>query len=1580
MAPLGRERASALPAGTVIPADASSKGLFGALKSWPLIAVHGVLTSDGRVMSYGTRETGQQTGYFIYDVWDPSDDSHLTLPNNTLTDIFCSSQILLPGGNSIVINGGDNWTGSGTTNGPNNNSNVFDIATNTLTRGNNMNRQRWYSSSTMLLNGEVYIQGGSGGTDFPEVRGADGSYRLLSGAGTGAFDFMYPRNFIAPDGRVFGFESNGKMYYVDTSGNGAITQAGQFAGATAGSDASAAMFAPGRILQYGGNSNQAIVIDINGASPSVTPTGSLLRQRRLSTAVVMADGQVVATGGSRVWNEMTDVSYEAEIWNPQTGQWTAGALAQKARLYHGNGLLLPDATVLVFGGGAPGPQNNTNAEIFYPPYLFTGAGTEAARPVIASAPAVVDVGRTVQVTVTSGRPVSRVTFVKTGSATHGWNMEQRFVDLPFNAQGGALSVQIPGRASDVPPGTWMMFVIDDAGVPSAAKLVRVNVAGALNVATRPVLTAPANQNTIASAAASLQLVATDPNGDTLRYSASGLPSGLSIDAATGLVSGAPATPGTYSVVFAASDGVNSASATVTWTVTAVAPLVLNPTPAAAPSVVGSAATFNASATGLNVRYRWDFGDGTPLTDWSSTGAVSHAYVKAGVYYATVIATDDRGIEQRQTILHNAYLALTANAPVMSANLVLEARSGTNARLWIANPDNDTVSVFDAVTRARLAEVAVGAAPRTLAIAPDGSVWVVNKKGASITVISASTLAVTRTIALPRGSQPYGIAMARTSGSALVATEAGGTLLKISTTGFSIAATLAVGANPRHVAVAADGSTAYVSRFITPPLPGEATAAVQTSANGQTVGGELLVVDSNAMSVLRTVVLAHSNVPDAENQGRGFPNYLGAAAISPDGTQAFVPSKQDNLLRGGARDGLMLNFQNTVRAISSRIDLAAQREDAPARIDHDNASMASAAAFDPLGVYLFVALETSREVAVLDAHNRNQLMRIDVGRAPQGLVVSPDRRTLYVHNFMDRTVGVFDLSPLVQQGIAAATPVATLQAVGTEKLAANVLAGKQLFYDARDTRLARDRYMSCASCHNDGGHDGRVWDLTSQGEGLRNTANLRGRAGAQGHLHWSNNFDEVQDFEGQIRTLAGGTGLMSDAQFNTGTRSQSLGDRKAGVSADLDALAAYVASLNSFEPSPARVADGSLSAPAAEGKLVFAALNCASCHAGTAFTNSAANNPANVGTIKPTTGQRLGGAITGIDVPTLRDVWATAPYLHDGSAATLEAAVRAHNNVSVVDADLPRLVAYLREIGSDEATAPVNGSLGLIASYFNNLTLGGTPALTRNEAVDFDWGAGSPGTGVNADNFSVRWTGKLVVPTTGAYGFQTESDDGVRLWINGVQLVNNWTDHSPTLNTGAAINLTAGQQVNVVMEYYERGGGAVARLRWQPPGATAFAAVPATQLVPAVVAVPSAPGLVGQYFNNTTLSGTAALQRSEAVDFGWGTAAPATGVNADNFSARWTGTITIPTTGSYKLRTVSDDGVRLWVNGTQRINNWTDHGTTNNTTTTLTFTAGQRVPVTLEYYEKTGGAVMRLQWLKPGTSSYVAIPIASLNGN
>ncbi len=137
-----------------------------------------------------------------------------------------------------------------------------------------------------------------------------------------------------------------------------------------------------------------------------------------------------------------------------------------------------------------------------------------------------------------------------------------------------------------------------------------------------------------------------------------------------------------------------------------------------------------------------------------------------------------------------------------------------------------------------------------------------------------------------------------------------------------------------------------------------------------------------------------------------------------------------------------------------------------------------------------------------------------------------------------------------------------------------------------------------------------------------------------------------------------------------------------------------------------------------------------------------------------------------------------------------------------------------------------GTGGLLATYFNgtNLdydTVPARPVLTRTERVNFDWGTGSPLAGtVNADNFSVRWVSSDVAPSTGTYTFQTVADDGVRLWVNGTQVINDWTQHPPTARTGT-INLTAGGPLNIRLEYFEAGGGASVSLSWKRPGDAAF---------------------------------------------------------------------------------------------------------------------------------------------------------------
>ena len=1432
---LTRLSLSAALLATTAPAAANNTiGAWSSVKPWPLIAVHAVLMPDGRVLTYGSTASGQQTAIFIYDVWDPSaglDAGHLTLPNNTGTDIFCSSQVVLPSGNQVFIAGGDNWTGSSTTNTGNNNSNLFNFGTNTLTRQNNMNRARWYSSSITLLNGETYIQGGSGGTDFPEIRSTSGIFRLLTGANTGSLDFMFPRNFVGPDGRVFGYDSAGRMYYVNTNGTGSVTMAGQFSGPT-GSDSSTAMFRPGRILQFGGNTNGALVIDINGATPQVSTTGSLSSRRRLVNATILADGKVLATGGSDVWNELIGVNYSAEIWNPATGVWTRGANEVRSRMYHSTAILMQDASVLVLGGGAPGPEVNTNVEVYYPPYLYNAAGGFAARPVIASAPSTIDVGETFAVDLGSSAVISRVVMIKSTSASHSFNMDQRFVELTFQQNGARLVAQAPTRAVDAPPGYYLLFVLNSAGTPSVAPIVRVPVAPVANPALTPVLQNPGNQTGQAGTAVSVQLSATDPNGDTITYGASGLPPGLFVDTSTGTITGTPSAAGTFNVVVTATDGVNTDSKSFVWTIAQGPPFVLNTPPPPAPALAGSTVTFTASVTGgAGIQYQWDFDDGTPATPFSSSATIQHQYAQPGIYYVMVTARDAGGTMQSTTFVQLVHWPLTANRPAISGNIAFDDRPTGVDRVWVVNQDHDSVSAFNAGTYAKLATITVGTSPRALAVRTNGEVWVTNKASATISVIDSASLAVARTITLPFASQPFGIVADPTGNSMYVALEGLGRVLKLDAATGSVLATVDVGSNVRHLSLTGDGARIYASRFITPPLPGESTAAVQTTVGGQPVGGEVVVVNAAAMSVLSTIVLRHGDKPDFENQGRGIPNYLGALAISPDGRTAWVPSKQDNIKRGTHRDGLDLNFQNTVRAISSRVDLASGAEDDAHRIDHDNAGVATAIAFDRLGVYLFVALETSRQVAVIDAHRGSEVFRFGVGRAPQGLALSADGNRLFVNNFMDRTVSVYDLSELLTEGIATATLVATKLSHSGEKLSAEVLQGKRLFYDAQDTRIARDGYISCASCHNDGGHDGRTWDLTGFGEGLRNTVNLRGRAGAEGFLHWSNNFDEVQDFEGQIRNLAGGSGLMANADFNAGTRSQPLGEPKAGLSADLDALAAYVKSLNTFASSPQRNADGTLSAAATAGRTVFIAKNCAGCHGGSAFTQSASNNPEDVGTINADSGNRLGGPLTGIDVPTLRDVWATAPYLHRGSAATLGDAIRAHSGVSVTDTELANLVAYVAQIGGQEAAPGAgvpNTGTGLMGRYYNNTTLTGIPVLERTEKVNFTWSA-SPGPGVSENSFSVRWTGFVEATLTGNFQFQTRSNAGVRLWIDGNLVIDNWTGHATVNDATGDIALTKNQRYSVTMEMYDTTGTAVAKLYWKRPGQTTFTTAPATRL-------------------------------------------------------------------------------------------------------------------------------------------------------
>jgi YVTN family beta-propeller protein len=791
----------------------------------------------------------------------------------------------------------------------------------------------------------------------------------------------------------------------------------------------------------------------------------------------------------------------------------------------------------------------------------------------------------------------------------------------------------------------------------------------------PVVTNPGNQVAVRGTPVSLQILASDPENDNLSYAAAGLPAGLTIGASTGLIAGIPTVSGSESVSISVSDG-KSPPVTTNFTWLVSPPLSL---PSTSGPIVSSGASVNytISATGGNaVRYKWDFGDGSAGTNFSSTPGVSYTYTKPGRYLVTVTATDATGRTVSSGFYQGVSAPTTLRAPTASNSIIFEARATGNSRIWVVNPDSNSVTVLDAVTLNKLAETAVGAAPSTLALAPDGRVWVACPDSAVISILNPSTFAVVQTLPQARGSRPFGIAFDPNAAAAWLTLEGTGSLLKLNPSTGALLANINLGPNVRHLSVNADGSRIFVSRFVTPLLPGEATANIDTTGKG----GEVMVVDSATSSVVRKIILQHSDALDTANSGGGIPNYLGAPVISPDGLSAWIPSKQDNIKRGKLRDGNDLTHESAVRAIASRIDLTKESEDYPARIDFDNAGTPTAMCYDPTGIYGFVTLEGSRAVTVMDVWNRREITRFPAGRAPDGLTLSADGRTLFVQNFMDRSVTVHNVSGILNGGIIPPTVTASLSTT-TEKLSPQVLLGKQHFYDAKDNRLALQEYISCASCHKGAGHDGRVWDFTGFGEGLRNTITLLGHAN-QGVQHWTGNFDEVQDFENQIRNFAGGLGLISNGSPNL-----PLGAPNAGRSADLDALAAYVGSLTVTGDSPARSSSATLPAAALSGRTVFKTQNCASCHSGSQFTNSAIGVLRNVGTIKPSTGKRLNTTLTGLDVPTLRGLWATAPYLHDGSAATISDAIRVHSGVSLAAADLSNLAAYLNNLDDAIPFAP-----------------------------------------------------------------------------------------------------------------------------------------------------------------------------------------------------------------------------------------------------------------------------------------------------
>ena len=327
-----------------------------------------------------------------------------------------------------------------------------------------MTAGRWYPSVTPLTNGEMLIT--EGGPDIPEVRRTDGSLRTLNTASLNLP--LYPWLDVAPDGRVFYSGPDQTLRKLDPTGGGSWQSLGQ-RDAVNRSYGSHAVYDVGKTLVAGGgpSSSDARVIDTNGATPQVSATAPMAFGRRQHNLTLLADGSVLATGGNSTGAGLIDMNggvYNAEQWNPTTGQWTTLAAQAVTRQYHSTALLLPDGRVLSSGGGICGTCDQVgylakNAEVFTPPYLFKkdGSGDLAPRPEVTGAPGSVSHGTSFQITTANAASIQKVGLMRLGSQTHSVEMEQRYLPLSFTAGDGTLTATVPSNVHTAVPGRLHAF-------------------------------------------------------------------------------------------------------------------------------------------------------------------------------------------------------------------------------------------------------------------------------------------------------------------------------------------------------------------------------------------------------------------------------------------------------------------------------------------------------------------------------------------------------------------------------------------------------------------------------------------------------------------------------------------------------------------------------------------------------------------------------------------------------------------------------------------------------------------------------------------------------------------------------------------------------------------------------------------------------------------------------------------------------------------------------------------------------------------------------------------------------------------